>query len=179
MTIMSRQLFGTGLGAFGEPMISPVAAPFVGGVLAALTTLGIRIFAPVNNADGEPGWWYKHAPLVGAGAGAVVGGAASYWLGGEDLMSAGLAAGGAALATATMYGGESYNRYLGKAADGESQTRFTEIMAALNGGAAALPPGGGGEAGAEGGAGTSGVGNVRYMQGGRANMNRWGQGISG
>jgi hypothetical protein len=145
-----------------EPLISPALAPIVGGVLAGLTTLGIRMFVdPVTKENKVSDAW-RWAPAIGAGVGAVVGGGAAYYLGNEDWMSALGAAGGAAIATAPMLAQEVYHRSVAKdaATVPEAATKWANIQRALSevsSGAAALTTTTT-DAGA--GAGTNGVGQM-------------------
>lgn len=88
-----------GLGSMKAGKLRDTVPAFLGGGIAAGTSLGLRAFV----TPAESPTLYKYAPLAGVAAGAVLGGAASWFTAGKG--SSGLSAALGSVVTAVVVGG--------------------------------------------------------------------------
>lgn len=95
-----------GVGSMKAGKMRDTVPAFLGGGLAAGASLGLRAFAAPLGSDGQPSIIYKYAPLLGAAAGVLLGGGASWALAGKG--GSGMSAALGSAVTAIVVGGALY-----------------------------------------------------------------------
>lgn len=123
-----------GLGDMKSGMLHDAVPVVLGGGLAVGTGLGLRQFVSPATSPGL----YKWAPLIGAGAGGVVGGAISYFLAGGKRSGMGAAV--ASVISALIAGGGLWAADL-MLEDQTPAERSAHVAALTAGATAALPSG--------------------------------------